>query len=241
MKITQCTYEDSDWRDEPTMEFQVEAVLENQSDFDIEFVTTSMLVVNRSGCVIGGSENRDDRTFISSKDSGAVEMNCDAVRAAVGGSGSDTKCYISASLYKREFIKVGSFDFPRAPGELSELKGNVSLGGVAELMGASCIRFQDDEEDGDCKFEFYSGVRNTSESYIARAQLSVRLMDQRDALVEENIDYSELAAKGMYVFNPSFFGIKPGKLKNAKFDLTASVFVPVETFTAEAVPVHLDD
>ena len=37
-------------------------------------------------------------------------------------------------------------------------------------------------------------------------------------------------------FNPSFWGLKPGKIKNGTINVTASVFVPIETFTAEATP-----
>jgi hypothetical protein len=42
-------------------------------------------------------------------------------------------------------------------------------------------------------------------------------------------------------FTPSFWGLKPGKIKNGTINVTASVFVPIDTYTAEATPKPSDD
>ena len=61
-------------------------------------------------------------------------------------------------------------------------------------------------------------------------------MDQRDAQLEDTMDYEALPGKSSKTFTPSFWGLKPGKIKNGTINVTASVFVPIETFTAEATP-----
>jgi hypothetical protein len=137
--------------------------------------------------------------------------------------------------YRREFIKVGVLDIPENEGDMTEIKKNISIGGVAEIMGMSVLRMKD-SDDGDAEFEIFTSIRNTSDSYIARAQTTLKLMDQRDAQLEDTMDYRELPAKSSMTFNPSFWGLKPGKIKNGTINVTASVFVPIETFTAEATP-----
>ena len=241
MKIAKCTFEKDRYSDDPSFDFNLDLALENQSDFDIELITYSVMVAGKSGVVVGGDSGEDDSVFISAKSSGTHEIRCNATEIAIGGIGLDAKCYVSVNLYKREFVKIGSLDFPQSPGDYTELKGSFSLGGSGELMGVSCLRLKDDEDNGECVVDLKAGVRNTTHSYIARAQMSVRLLDQREALIEDNWDYTSLAAKAMYTFNPGFYGLNPGKIKNAKFEITASVYVPVDTFTAEAVPTQAKD
>ena len=67
---------------------------------------------------------------------------------------------------------------------MTEIKKTVSLGGVAELLGVSCYRDKNNDE-GDCDIQVKAGMRNTSISFIARGQVTLMLMDQRDAELEE--------------------------------------------------------
>ena len=156
------------------------------------------------------------------------------------GTGADCKAIVHMTTYRREFVKVGTLDIPSKEGDMSEIKKNISIGGVAELMGMSVLRMKD-TDDGDAEFEMVSSIRNTSDSYIARAQTTLKLMDQRDAQLEDTYDYRELPAKSSMTFTPSFWGLKPGKIKNGTINVTASVFVPIDTYTAEATPKPSDD
>ena len=237
MKITKFTYgkPDSDWGN---IDFEMEGVLENKSDHDVEFVKTSVIMLNENDVAVGGTEDEDDRVFIASKDSGDVSLlswqsvHKDKFKS---GTGADCKALVHMTTYRREFVKVGTLEIPEKEGEMSEIKKNISIGGVAELMGMSVLRMKD-SDDGDAEFEIYSSVRNTSDDFIARAQTTLKLMDQRDAQLEDTQDYRELPAKSSVTFEPSFWGLKPGKIKNGSIVVTASVFVPIDTFTAEATP-----
>ena len=242
MKITKFTYgkPDSDWGN---IDFEMEGVLENKSDHDVEFVKTSVIMLNENDVAVGGTEDEDDRVFIASKDSGDVSLlswqsvHKDKFKS---GSGADCKALVHMTTYRREFVKVGTLEIPEKEGDLSEIKKNISIGGVAELMGMSVLRMKD-SDDGDAEFEIVSSVRNTSDDFIARAQTTLKLMDQRDAQLEDTYDYRELPAKSAVTFQPSFWGLKPGKIKNGSIVVTASVFVPIDTFTAEATPKPSSD
>ena len=96
-------------------------------------------------------------------------------------------------------------------------------------------------KEGEMDLEFAAGIRNTSDDYIARAQVTVKAMDQRDAQVDDNVDYYELPAKTGRVFTPSFWGLKYGKLKNGSFNVSASVYLPIAQYAAEDTPKLSDD
>ena len=237
MKVTEFTYDNPD-SDYGTINFEMKGVLENASDHDVEFVKTSVIMLNENDVAVGGSEDEDDRVFISSKDTGDIDLLnwCSVHKDKFGsGTGADCKAVVHMTSYRREFVKVGVIDVPENEGDLNQIKKNISIGGVAEIMGMSVLRMKDSDE-GEAEFEIVTSIRNTSDSYIARAQTTLKLMDQRDAQLEDTMDYEALPGKSSKTFNPSFWGLKPGKIKNGTINVTASVFVPIETFTAEATP-----
>ena len=117
--------------------------MSNSSDFDIELIRSSLIVVNANGTTVCGSWNEDDNEFISAKDTGEFSVGgwgVSANKEALGGSGKDAKALISVTTYRREFVKIGTLDFPQKEGDVTEIKKTVSLGGVAELLGVSCYR-----------------------------------------------------------------------------------------------------
>ena len=73
MKVTKFTYDKPD-NDYGTINFDMDGVLENKSDHDVEFVKTSVIILNENDVAVGGSEGEDDRIFIASKDSGDVSL-----------------------------------------------------------------------------------------------------------------------------------------------------------------------
>lgn len=241
MKITKCTYDNPD--SDGAISITSEVLIENNSEFDIEYIKGSVIVVNEDGVTIAGSDVDDDDFFIGSKDSGAIDEW--SLSAYVHknhfdkGNASEAKVYIALTSYRREVVELGSLDVPAKAGEMSVIKKVLSLGGAAECMGVSCLRKNND--DGEMDIEFSAGIRNTSEQYIAKAQVTVKAMDQRDAQIEDSYDYSELPAKTGKVYSPSFYGLKYGKLKNGEFKASASVFLPIDTYAVEATPKYSDD
>lgn len=241
MKIVKFTHGNPDSDGE--INFELDAMIENESDFDIEFVHYSWLIVNDNETSVMGSDYEDDSVFIASKDSGEVSlMSWDRVHkdAFASGNGSEAKVHAAITTYRREFVKVGVMDVPSKAGEMSSIDKSVSLGGAAELMGISCLRKKDDD-DGNMDLEFAAGVKNTSDDYISRVQVTMKAMDQRDAQIMEDLSYETLPPKSIKAMRPGFWGLAPGKMKNGQFVVTASVFLPVESFTAEATPVLSDD
>lgn len=240
MKVTKFTYDnpDSDGR----ISLEAEGVIENKSVHDVEYITTSYILVNEAGVTVGGSDTWHDDAFIDSKSSGDISLlSWDSVDAGkINGSGENLKAYFEATTYKREFVKVGTMDFPQKVGDLSQLKKVISLGGVADLMGVSAYRNKD-TDDGECDVDIQLAVKNTSDTYFSRVQVTTKLMDQRDAELGNDLSYYELPPHSSKIFTPWITSLKPGKIKNAEYVMTASVFIPIESFTVEASPVKSED
>jgi hypothetical protein len=233
MKISKFTHTKPD--SDGDVRLQCTAMIENDSDHDIEFVLISNIIVNSSGATIGGDRTEEEDVFIDAKESGEIDVNCGwgMHEALFEGKPEKTKILVSATTYRREFVKVGAVDIPQDSNEISMLKKDISLGGVAELNGVTVLRLKKDDE-GDIPIEIKAGFRNISDTHIERVQLSSKLQDQRDAVIEEDKTYSTLPSKSAFLAEPRFWGLKAGKLKNASVVMTASVFIPIDTYTAQA-------
>ncbi len=233
MKINQFTFRNPDSDGDISLEGSV--LLENKTDFDAEYITISSTVLNHAGVAVGGNREEEDSAFISSKSSGEVDLRFgwDYHKDLFDGKPKNIKALIEATLYKREFMKVGTIEVPANINTLHMLKKDVSIGGMVEIRGVSVLRKKDDD-DGNIQLAIKAGFRNISDTYIDRVQLNARILDQREAEIESDIRYESMPSKSAWLCEPSFWGIKPGKVKNGEISLNASVFVPIGTFTSEA-------
>ena len=192
---------------------------------------------------VGGEDVDDDNAYIAAKDSGQIDaLNwCRVHKDQMSdGTGAGLKAHVSLTTYRREFVKIGELEVPSKVGQMTSLKKVASLGGAGEMLGVSCHRGKD-SDDGEMDLEFRAGVRNTSDQYISRAQVTVKAMDQRDAQIDDTVDYASIPSKSGHVFRPSFWGLKYGKLKNGSFVVSASVYLPVSHYSAEGTPVLEED
>ncbi len=240
MKITEFTYNNPDSDGNISLEGSV--LLENKTDFDVEFVTVSSTVLNHAGVTVGGNRQEEDAEFITAKSSGEMDLNFgwNYHKDLFDGKPKKVKVLVETTMYKREFMKIGSIEVPASKNTLNMLKKDVSIGGMVEIRGISVLR-KNDDDDGNIQLEIRAGFRNISDTYIDRAQLNTRIMDQRDAEIESDISYESMPSKSSWLCYPSFWGIKPGKIKNGEIVLSASIFVPIGTFTGEATATPSKD
>ena len=73
MKITEFTFNNPN--SDGDMQLEGSVLLENNTDFDVEFVTISTTVLNHAGVTVGGNKEQEDSEFISAKSSGEVDLN----------------------------------------------------------------------------------------------------------------------------------------------------------------------
>ena len=73
MKITEFTFNNPD--SDGDIRLEGEVLLDNKTDFDVEFVTISSTVLNHAGVTVGGYKQEEDSEFISAKSSGEVDLS----------------------------------------------------------------------------------------------------------------------------------------------------------------------
>ena len=234
MKISKFTYDGPDGDGE--VSFDMEAEVENQTDYVIELVKTSCLMTNADGICVGGSYDMESDAFIEPRDSGSIDVHPGWMNASpFGGQLDAMKCTVDAVFFRRDFHKMGEVEVPESHEKCAFMEKVLNVGGSVDIMGATCIRREPDD-DGDVVVELQVGVRNVSDVYIDRVATKIILLDQEDSQVEDSEDYNHLPPHSGHIFTPSVY-TKKGRLRNATIRLSVSIYLPVGHETAEAVAV----
>ena len=160
--------------------------------------------------------------FIDPESSESVDVSAYA-KGLTKDEANKTKILVSASLFRRDFHKMGLVDVPEDHKTFSILdKTSDICGGMIKLFGAVLKREKPDD-DGEVSLICTVGVRNLSDKHIERVSVKMVLIDQEDAILEESTADSVLAPFMSTVLEPSFYQ-KKGRLRNCQIRLGISVF-----------------
>jgi hypothetical protein len=237
MKIKECTHTGPD--SDGDVNFNAKVTIENKSEHVIELLKTSTLVINPSGICVGGSYDNEHDVFIDPEESESVDVST-YVKGLKKDEVNKTKILVSASLFRRDFHKMGLIDVPEDHKIFSILdKTSDICGGMIKLFGAVLKREKPDE-GGNVGLSATVGVRNLSEKSLERIRVKMVLIDQEDAILEETTAELPLPPYMSTVLDPSFWGIKKGRLRNCQVRLGISVFhgigdLPESSRAAEAL------
>jgi len=234
MKISKFTYNGPD--SDGDISFDMEAEIENETEYVIELVKTSCLMTNSDGVCVGGSYDNESDAFIEPRDSGSINVYPGWVKTApFDGQLDAMKAVVDATFFRRDFQKMGEVEVPESHEKCGFMEKVLNVGGSIDIMGATCIRHEADD-DGDVSVELQVGVRNVSDAYIERVTAKAFLLDQEDSQIEDSEDYSPLPPHSGHIFTPSVY-TKKGRLRNATIRLSVSIYLPVGHETEEAVAV----
>ncbi len=234
MKISKFTYNGPD--SDGDISFDMEAEIENETEYVIELVKTSCLMTNSDGVCVGGSYENESDAYIEPRDTGSIDLGIGYMKAApFGGQLDATKAVVDAVFFRRDFHKMGEVEIPESHEKCTFLEKVVNVGGSIDIMGATCIRHEADD-DGDVTVELQVGVRNLSDAYIDRVTTKIILLDQEDSQIEDSEDYSSMPPHSGRIFTPSVY-TKKGRLRNSTIRLSVSLYLPVGHQAEEAVAV----
>lgn len=235
MKIGNFTYSGPDGDGDLNFTMD-EATIENDTEYVIELIKTSCLMTNADGICVGGSYEDEQDAFIDPRETGSIYVSVPYIREApFGGQLDKITAVVDAVLFRRDFQKMGEVEVPEDHASCAFLEKSINVGGIVDVMGATCIR-QVPDEDGNVSLGLEVGVRNVTDEYIERVSVKMILLDQEDSQVEDTDDYSHLPPHTGRVFQPSLY-TKKGRLRNATVRVSVSVFLPVGFKTVEKVAV----
>jgi len=231
MKFKKCTHTRPD---DGQISIDGTVIVENTSKNDVELVYLTYQVLNSDGVVVDGSYSEEE-VFIKPGSSTELSVWSWVDVLPLGGL-DDIKIQVSANLFKREFQKVGTVDFPK--NNTSEvIKKKVPIGGSGEMLGVVVARKDNvDEDDGTVSLDtnITAGFKNLTDKSIRRVQFTARAYDQRDVEMAESDAYESVEPNSYTTLKTSFWDLNKDQVDNAEIRITASVFSEVATSSAES-------
>jgi len=240
IKITKMGYSGPDSDGDYSFN-QMEAVIDNDSEDTIELVKHSCFFLDADGTCLGGQYDTEEEVYIESRESGNLTNMWTNLSGVHLAKDAEITALMDCVAYKRAFKKLGVISPPSSHKEHTSLTEQIkSFAGLLDIHGVICTREKPDEDSGDVGLTLRVGVRNKSDEYIDRVEIKAQLLDQEDSEIDSSSDYNAMAPHTSRIFEPSFWGCKAGKLRNATIKVSIAIFIPVSDYTASAVAVKDD-
>jgi len=145
----------------------------------------------------------------------------------------ELKVHLTVNAYGKESRELGSWDCPDE-GECNLIEENFEFGDSAGIEGI-CLRRAANGEDGSVEFDTHVVMNNRSDLYLPRVEFKAVLFDKKGEMIEESEHTQSIEPNGSMEFCPSFWDIKPSKVKGAKLEFSASCYHKhLGKFTAES-------
>jgi hypothetical protein len=134
----------------------------------------------------------------------------------------ELKVHLTVNAYGKESRELGSWECPEE-GECNLIEENFEFGDSAVIEGV-CLRRAANGEDGNVEFDTHVVMSNLSDLYLPRVEFKAVLFDKKGEMIEESEDTQSVQPNGFMEFFPSFWDVKPSKVKGAKLEFSASCY-----------------
>jgi hypothetical protein len=225
MKVLKAEYDGPDSDGDITVTLEV--AMENSSEHEVEAVKSSCLFLDKSGIAVCGNHDNEDDLFIEPGETEELTIWSPYLKANdINGEISGVTAVIDATLYRCEFHKLGEHSVPNNPNDPVIIENGFDIGDMIKVLGTG-IFMEPIDDDGETRIEVRVGIRNVSDVHFDKVLLKAELLDKKGSEVDESTDYQSAAAFSGRILNPSFWGLKPSRLKNCTIKLSLSVFQPI--------------
>ena len=177
---------------------------------------------------VNGNHDNEDDLFIEPGETEELTIWSPYLRANdINGDISGVTAVIDATLYRCEFHKLGrAFSSRITLMNPVIIENGFDIGDMIKVLGTG-IFMEPVDDDGETRIEVRLGIRNVSDVHFDKVLLKAELLDKKGSEVDESTDYQSAAAFSGRILNPSFWGLKPSRLKNCTIKLSLSVFQPI--------------
>jgi transposase-like protein len=225
MSITNFQVEGPD--DDGDISLEIEFKLENTSETEITLVKKTLVLEQSKVGALAGEVNDKEECLLDPGDSldvstwTRVHKNC--------FDQTDSSLYIKffTSFYSSEFYKFTDIEIPNEANQTKSIIENVSSELLEPSIKISIMRTQEvpyDEDEDDPeedKLEIKISLENKSSIYMEDIEANLVLLARNGAEIEETSDQLEvLAPHSGALLQPTFWGIKRSKLRDAKINLS---------------------
>ena len=237
MKIVDAKYYQPDDSD-GDMGFGLVASIENTTESTVEFIQTSILLINSQNISVGGESDDQHDVFLDPGDSTELILSTGYGTNALlfGGDFNKISAIVDAQLYRKVSYTLGEIDVPSDANKTVFITKGADIDAMVHILGASIVRSKP-SDDGDVSVTVIVGVRNISDTFFDKVVVEVALLDEEGSELENNEDYGYLPPRGTKLLTPGCY-TNAGRLRNCKVRITFNLFQPVEYKTGNAIFVQ---
>lgn len=234
MQVAQFTLNEPDDDGDMGAEFSLQIL--NTSQVDIRLVKSTILFANQEGFVFAANED-DSEVRIEPDSDETISISLSWIKSIYCAGASDgVSAKVAATMYSREWLKLGHSPVPKSAKDLVALKPNIKSNHISPDLNVLVTRTKPDD-DGDINLEFRCAVSNTSQHPLGKVMLKAELIDEDDSVLETTNCEITLEAQQAKLIECSMWNLKSSVLKGAQLKFSMAIFVPVFQEKCEATSI----
>jgi len=236
-EITKFTVSEPD--DDGDMHTDVEMSFTNSSGEDVRLVKAATVFFSGSGVAIGSGSNKDTLALDPGEDL-TIKPGSRYLKVGMAGNErNDIRCVARATLYKREFHRLGEVDLPKNESEPTVLIATTKSSAISADVKIAILRMPPDS-DGDVNLEVRCGLYNLGESRLDEVTLKIDVLDEDDSVLRSDETSTDIDPKAWGAIDTTIWGLSKGVLKSAKARMYLTIYHPVLTINGEGVSSPAD-
>jgi len=213
----------------------------NPTKEDVRWIQFNSVFSDKDGFPLQCSnDSNEDCTIEPGEDFQISPWGSDIPSQVVGTGRDNVTLTVSATLYAREFFKLGEIDVPATDLTAVKLERQINSSTIEGPIKAMLFRQKTDDE-GQTKVDCRIVVRNKSDLHLARIEVKCELLDADEAVVDSNSDQAVLPARSIVCIESGSSWLKKSQFKGAKLRVSLSVFRPVHTAQCSATSTPSED
>ena len=238
MKISKFVLGTPDSSDD--MRADIEFVVDNPTKSDIHKVQYCVSLHDEAGVMVGGNNSGEEDCLIEPGEDAVISPYAGDVSVHfVGDERDNVKVRVNATLYAREFHRMGEIDAPAKDNQVIRHAKSVKSALIDGELVIMLLRTPADES-GDVTTKIRLGLRNLCDKVLPDVLLRCRLLDRDGSEAESSQDTVTVRANGTAFFD-TYLSVKKSKLKGAKMAFDLTLFHPVHVANCDAVSTPEED
>lgn len=223
------------------MRVSAEVMVRNATPLTVHLIRTHTVYINKDGIIISSDrDNYEQEKLLPGEFSSKFDPVTSYVKAGLCGSKRNDVCMrVFATLYSREFHKLGEIKIPHNNNQHAILRATLNSTIIAPEINLLLLRNAPDD-DGSIRIDIRCGVVNTTDQYIDKIILKSSILDEEDEVIEDSKAEKKLLPQTAICIEYSFRPIKKSRLRGAYCRFSLSVFTPVQREVCDAIST-LDD
>lgn len=222
------------------MTVDCKVIVDNPTQENIRLIRTSTVYVNKDGLIFACNLDNDRDEYLGPGEDSILDPGIsDANVKYCGDARDDVRVRVFATLYCREFSKLGEIEVPAHYKQCTTLRKTVTSSVIDPEIAVVVSRGEPDD-NGNIIIETLCGILNRTDKHIGKVLLKTELLDNEGEVIHTDESQSELAPHAVTCIEGSIWGLRKGQLGGARCRCSLSVFVPVHRETCEATSTSGD-